>query len=108
MIQVKRRVWHSLDQQHLVNEAINFLALSKNAHLGLTQKIIADHELSKKKCSTFMFSNDKIKNRIAINSKGIRRATRPSFFLKSYLLGIFHTSSEAMSVVNVGKLILTS
>ena len=41
MIQVKRRVWHSLDQQHLVNEAINSLALSQNAHLGLTQKIFA-------------------------------------------------------------------
>ena len=79
MIQVKRRVWPSLDQQHLVNEAINSLALSQNAHLDLTQKIFADHELSKKKCSTFMFSNNKIKNRIAINSKGIRRATRPSF-----------------------------
>lgn len=39
MLQVKRRVWHSLDQQHLVNEAINSMALSQNAHLGLTQKI---------------------------------------------------------------------
>ena len=47
-----------------------------------------------------MFSNDKIKNQIAINSKGIRRATRPSPLnsLKSrtFLAG-------AMSGVNVGN-----
>ena len=48
MLQVKRRVWHSLDQQHLVNEAINSMALSQNAHLGLTQKIFVTMSFQRK------------------------------------------------------------